>query len=116
MTPTTLRTTAAAFARYFTIWPRISPPLLAAVWTLTYMSPSISALAWASLSVAEPSNEGPFGRNGESNATPSSPSIRGYAEGTPQCWFHRVRERRRRRRVDGASQAGLVALRAAPRA
>ena len=25
------------------------------------MSPSISALAWASLSVAEPSNEGPFG-------------------------------------------------------
>ena len=45
-----------AAAAYFVSWPRISPPLLAAVWTLTYMSPSISALAWASLSVAEPSN------------------------------------------------------------
>src|SRR5664279_4665689 len=47
--------------RYFVSWPRISPPLLAAVWTLTYMSPSIRALAWASLSVAEPSKLGPLG-------------------------------------------------------
>src|SRR5262245_65205448 len=51
----------------------------------------------------------------EWNAASSSPSIRGYAEGAPQRRLHRARERRRRRRVDGASQAGLVAVRAAPR-
>ena len=50
-----------------------------------------------------------------SNAASSSPSIRGYAKGAPQRRLHRARERRRRRRVDGASQAGLVAVRAAPR-
>ena len=41
--------------------------------------------------------------SGESNAASSSPSNRGYAEGAPQCGLHRTRERRRRRRVDGAS-------------
>ena len=54
-------------------------------------------------------------RNGESNAASSSPSIRGYAKGVSQRRLHRARERRRRRCVDGASQARLVAVRPAAR-
>ena len=56
----------------------------------------------------------PF-RNGEFDVASSSSSIRRYAEGAPQRGLHRAHERRRCRRVDGASQAGLVALCAAPR-
>src|ERR1700683_108798 len=41
---------------YFISWPRTSPPLLASVWTLTYQLPAIRSAAWASVSVAEPSN------------------------------------------------------------
>src|SRR3569833_4352047 len=44
------------WARYFFIWPRSSPALLAAVWMLAYHSPAICSLACASVSVAEPSN------------------------------------------------------------
>jgi len=54
-------------------------------------------------------------RNGEFDVASSSSSIRRYAEGAPQRGLHRAHERRRCRRVDGASQAGLVALCAAPR-
>src|SRR5207244_3173678 len=35
---------------YFVTWPRISPPLLAAVWTFTYHLPAMSSLACASVS------------------------------------------------------------------
>src|SRR4051794_40156769 len=37
------------------IWPRISPPGLAAVWTLAYHLPAIRSAAWAGVSVAWPS-------------------------------------------------------------
>ena len=38
----------------FITWPRISPPLLAAVWTLKYHLPAARSAAWASVSVASP--------------------------------------------------------------
>src|SRR5262249_18108184 len=42
---------------YLVAGPRASPALLAAVWTLTYHLPASNSSAWASVSVAEPSNE-----------------------------------------------------------
>src|ERR1700675_4810945 len=44
------------FRIYLVTWPRISPPLLAAVWMLKYHLPAIRSEAWASVSVASPSN------------------------------------------------------------
>ena len=52
---------------------------------------------------------------GESDAASSSSSIGRYAQGASQCGLQRPRDRRRRRRLDGASQARLVALCAAAR-
>src|SRR5262249_39826853 len=40
----------------FTTWPRISPPLLASVWTLAYNMPFCRSSAWASVKVAWPLN------------------------------------------------------------
>src|ERR1700728_649876 len=40
----------------FVSWPRTSPPLLASVWMLTYQLPAVRSAAWASVSVADPSN------------------------------------------------------------
>src|SRR5262245_65506759 len=36
------------------IWPRISPPGFAAVWTLTYMLPAIRSRRWAGVSATVP--------------------------------------------------------------
>src|SRR5216684_4632387 len=38
----------------FITWPRTSPPLLAAVWTLKYHLPAARSAAWASVRVASP--------------------------------------------------------------
>src|SRR5262249_179460 len=38
----------------FITWPRISPPLFAAVWTLKYHLPAARSAAWASVRVASP--------------------------------------------------------------
>src|SRR5437868_394383 len=41
--------------RYFgTTWPRISPPGLALVWTLTYHLPARRSAIWSSVSTLEP--------------------------------------------------------------
>ena len=53
-------------------------------------------------------------RNGESDVS-SSPRFRRYAQGAPQRRLQRARKRRGRRRVDGATQSGLVAICTAPR-
>src|SRR3569833_4787990 len=45
------------WSRYFFIWPRISPALMAAVWMLACHSPAINYIASASVSVAEPDTE-----------------------------------------------------------
>jgi hypothetical protein len=54
-------------------------------------------------------------RNGESDVASSSPCVGRYTQGAPQRRLHRARKRPGRRRVDGAAQAGLVAVRTAPR-
>ena len=45
----------------------------------------------------------------------SPPSVRRYAQGTPQRRLHRARNRRRRRRVNAAARAGLGAVPTASR-
>ena len=54
-------------------------------------------------------------RNGKSDVASSSPCVGRYTQGAPQRRLHRARKRPGRRRVDGAAQAGLVAVRTAPR-
>src|SRR6516164_631455 len=41
---------------HFITWPRISPPLWASVWMLTYHLPAMRSAAWASVRSAEPWN------------------------------------------------------------
>ena len=78
--------------------------LLLHIWSVARVRPTSAQAGGRSSPLTRPF------RNGEFDVASSSSSIRRYAEGAPQRGLHRAHERRRCRRVDGASQAGLVAV------